>query len=213
MKDSLLKDINLNVQPECPFTLTRSGGTEGMIVLREGFKYIVAEPMIRPCQYLYDLNIRSVSCGSNKHNEIGISVDYNSLDEYNRVLVDNYLKENNMQLEHPNFHHTDTRFRISASVDFETDTISSAERKLMKEILKLGLQKQDVLYGIATINDYFGWEVKLGYSFTAEEMSEQVRDAGGYLDGETVWISDELYKKHKQFIAEQKQKNDSNWGK
>ena len=212
MKDKLLKDIDIQPVPECPSHLKRGGSTEGIIVLREGFKYIVAEPFIKPCQYLYDLNIRSVSCGSNGQNEIGISVDYNSLDEGNKVLIDRYLKENNIPLEQPTFHHDDTRFRIGVKVDFETDTIKSAEHKLMQEILKIGLQKQDVLYGKTTIENYFKLMSAWGMNPSIETMKKTLKEDGGYLDGETVWISNELYEKHKQFVAEQKLKNDSSWG-
>lgn len=211
MKDKLLKDIDIQPIPECPSHLKRGGGTEGIIVLREGFKYIVAEPFIKPCEYLYDLNIRSVSCGSNKDNEIGISVDYNSLDEGNKVLIDSYLKENSIPLEQPTFHHDDTRFRIGVKVDFETDTIKSAEHKLMQEILKIGLQKQDVLYGKTTIENYLGWMSAWGITPSFEKMSEILKENGGYLDGKTVWISNELYEKRKQFVEEQKLKNGSTW--
>ena len=51
-----------------------------------------------------------------------------------------------------------------------------------------------------------------GMNPSIETMKKTLKEDGGYFDGETVWSSNELYEKHKQFVAEQKLKNDSTWG-
>ena len=203
MKDKLLKDIDIQPFAECPTELKRRGGTEGVICLREGFKYIVAEPFIVPCQYLYDLNIRSVSCGSNNGQTIGISIDYDSLDIINKAIVDQYLQENNLTIQKSSVHHEEARFRIEVEVDFEKDTVLSAEKKLMQELLKLGLQKQDVLYGKILLSQYLSLWFDPGQEPTRQELLDLLNSQGKSLDGDMVWVSDELYDKHIEFISEQ----------
>ena len=219
----LLKEIDLEPFPECPDHLIRHGGTEGMICDREGLQYIVADPFVRAVEYLYDLNIRTESCGQ-IYQEIGISCDYSTLSERNKQIVDDYLKQKGLELAMPNFHHSNPRFRISVTVDFDVDTVESAELKLAEEIKKLGLVKQDVLFGRMSkqqaINDMIEMSSKRvmqwnGESFetvivptkTEQEALEEWQEIGRVITEDEVWYSQELYQKHLDYIKEYKDRD------
>lgn len=220
----LLKEIDLEPFPECPDYLIRHGSTEGMICDREGLQYIVADPFVRAVEYLYDLNIRTESCGSNQDNEIGISCNYSSLDEKNRQIVDNYLKQKGLELTKPNPHSPNVRFRISVTVDFDVDTVESAELKLAEEIKTLGLVKQDVLFGRESksqaVSDMIEMSSKRvmqwnGESFetvivptlTEQEALEEWQEIGRVITEDEVWYSQELYQKHLDYIKEYKDRD------
>jgi len=217
----LLKDLDLNPYLECPEHLVRVSGTEGMICDREGLQYIVADPLVRAVEYLYDLNIRTESSGSNDYNEIGISCDYGSLDERNKQIVDDYLKQKGNDLSVPNEHCPSVRFRISVNVDFDTDTVESAEIKLAEEIKALGLVKQDVIFGRRSkqeaINDMLKtfatrkvqwngetYETVFESTISEKEALDILIESGCVIVGDDVWYSDELYSKHLDYINEQK---------
>ena len=138
MRNTLLKDIVLNMQPECPEEYLRSGGTEAIICDRAGLKYIAAEPLVRGIEYLYDLNVQTEACGRNGAGEMGISCNYETLDETNKAIVDKYLERKGKSIVLPtNDHVASTRFRISIDVDDEVDTVESAEARLMDEIYSI----------------------------------------------------------------------------
>ena len=217
----LLKDIDFDTYSECPEHLVRVGGTEGMICDREGLQYIVADPLVRAIEYLYDLNIRTESSGSNYYNEIGISCDYSSLDERNKQIVDDYLKQKGGDLTIPCAHCSSVRFRISVNVDFDTDTVESAEIKLAEEIKTLGLVKQDVIFGRRskqeainqTLDMFSTREMKWnGESFeivvepyiSEQEALEELLEQGCIIDEDDVWYSEELYRKHLDYLKELK---------
>ena len=221
--EKLLKEIDLEPFPECPEHLMRIGGTEGMICDREGLQYIVADPFVRAVEYLYDLNIRTESCGQ-IYQEIGISCDYSTLSERNKQIVDDYLKQKGLELAMPNFHHSNPRFRISVAVDFDVDTVESAELKLAEEIKRLGLVKQDVIFGRISkqqaINDMIEMSSKRviqwnGESFetvivptlTEQEALEEWQEIGRVITEDEVWYSQELYQKHLDYIKEYKDRD------
>lgn len=214
----LLKDIDLNPFPMCPSHLIRVNGTEGMVCDREGLQYIVADPFVRAVEYLYDLNIRTESCGQLCDDEIGISCDYSTLDERNKQIVDEYLRQKGLVLLIPNSHHSNPRFRISVAVDIETDTVLSAEKKLAEEIKKLGLVKQDVLFGSIPKEEAIkvfskkvmkwngeSFETVIVPTLTEQEAIQELQDMGRLIIGDDVWYSEELYQKHLDYIREQKQ--------
>lgn len=217
--EKLLKEIDLEPFPECPEHLIRVGGTEGMICDREGLQYIVADPFVRAVEYLYDLNIRTESCGQ-IYQEIGISCDYSTLSERNKQIVDDYLKQKGLELAMPNSHHSNPRFRISVTIDFDVDTVESAELKLAEEIKTLGLVKQDVIFGRMSkqqvINDMIEMSSKRvmqwnGESFetvivptmTEQKTLEELQELGRVITEDEVWYSEELYQKHLDYIKEQ----------
>lgn len=203
MRNTLLKDIVLNMQPECPEEYIRSGGPEAIICDREGLKYIAAEPLVRGIEYLYDLNIQTEACGRNGDSEMGISCNYETLDENNKAIVDKYLERKGKSIVLPtNDHVQSIRFRISIDVDDEVDTVESAEARLMDEIYSIGLQKQDVLFGTKTIEGERAFLLLLGLNLTDEEMIKDQESLGRVIDGETIWLSQELYNKHLEYIAE-----------
>ena len=57
MNNSLLKEINLNIYPECPEEYLHQSGTMGIICDRAGLKYIITPPLVKVCEYLYDLEM------------------------------------------------------------------------------------------------------------------------------------------------------------
>ena len=208
MKKTLLKDIDLNLCPECPREYVRKSGTEAIICDREGLKYIAAEPLVRGVEYLYDLNVRTESCGSNGAGEMGISCNYELLDADNKLIVDKYLERRGKSIDLPtNDHVQSVRFRISVAVD-DVDTVESAEEKLMNEIYSIGLRKQDVLFGTKTIESEREFLLSLGLNLTDEEMIKDQESLGRVIDRETIWLSQELYNKHLDYIAE-KDANDN----
>ena len=124
----------------------------------------------------------------------------------------------------PNSHHSNPRFRISVLVDFDVDTVESAELKLAEEIKKLGLVKQDVLFGRRSkseaIRDIIeissqrimkwngeGFETVIIPTLTEQESLEELQVQGRVITEDDVWYSEELYKKHLDFIKEQMGRN------
>ena len=223
--EKLLKEIDLEPFPECPEHLMRIGGTEGMICDREGLQYIVADPFVRAVEYLYDLNIRTESCGQ-IYQEIGISCDYSTLSERNKQIVDDYLKQKGLELAMPNSHHSNPRFRISVAVDMEHDTVASAEKKLAEEIKKLGLVRQDVLFGRKSKNKAIrevietsskrtmkwngeSFETVVVPTLSEKEALDELKEIGRVITEDEVWVSEELYHKHLDYIKEQRQKTNT----
>lgn len=167
------------------------------------------------------MNIRTVACGSQGLNEIGISCDYSCLSETNKQIVDEYLARKQQDPIRPCSHNGyETRFRISAVVDDEQDTITSAEEKLYKEVLSLGLVKQDVMYGYKTRSEAIQEIIEMtarktqhwnGKDFDTiitptideQETEEYLLETGRIIDNDTVWISNELKTKHENYIKEQ----------
>ena len=215
----LLKDVDMNPYPDCPRHLVRRSGTEGMICDREGFQYIVADPLLKAIEYLYDINVRTESCGQNDLDEMGISIDYGALDERNKRIVDEYLRKKKDSLIEPNAHHSSVRFRISVPVDIDKDTVADAESRIIKEVYDLGLVKQDVLYGRDTKADAIkymmeaystrtlrwtddGYQIINTPTITETEALDIICENGGVVDEDEVWYSRELHRKHTEYIKE-----------
>lgn len=215
----LLKDIDLNIYPECPQHLIREDGTEGIICDREGLQYIVAEPFVRVVEYLYDLNVQTVSCGENGNNKIGITFNYDAFDQRNKQIVDLYLKQKGEKIIKPTEQRNHSRFRLEVDVDMETDTVSTAEKKLVREIKKLGLVKQDVLFGIKSKQSVIKHfmevysertivkkgnvtEIVMVPTLTEKEVLDMLIEDGRVIDGNIVWDSEELYQKHLDYLRE-----------
>lgn len=198
MKENLLKDITIDIEPNCPIEYVHKSGSEGIICDRNGFKYIVSEPLLLGVLKLYDLNIRTLSCGSNEKGEIGISCDWDSLDDKNKRIVKNYLKNKKQCIIPPCEHAPQSRFRISVHVA-SNETIKGAEQKILQEIEGIGLTKQDVLYGklnLDEIKDIFSY----GLDLSLEDAIINFEIQGGVLEGDIGWLSQELYKKHLEYI-------------
>ncbi len=199
MKSILLKDINLSPNTNCPSQYVHIDGTEGVICDREGLKYIVSKPLLLGVIKLYDINIRTLSSGSNKVNEIGISCDWESLDANNKKIVEKYLKQKGLELIPPCPPHApETRFRIGIQVS-DNETVETAEQKILQEIENIGLVKQDVSFGKLTIEDVHK-EYSFGLDLPLEEAIQYFKEKGGIIVGDTAWVSKELYEKHQDYI-------------
>jgi len=222
-KNTLLKDIELNIFPDCPRELVHLDGSMGMICDRAGLKYIVAPPLVESCEYLYDLNIRTVSAGANAINEIGIWIEYQSLSEKNKAIADNLINSKRVIV----CTHTDAGrltkgdFRISIDVDFEKETIETANLKLLEKIKSLGFELQDVLFGKYLIEEAVNEKIERtmdrtmrwnGNEFvtnprptlTKKEALATLIEEGWVLDEEYLWISKELFDKHNDYIGSHK---------
>ncbi len=69
----------------------------------------------------------------------------------------------------------------------------------MQEIEGIGLTKQDVLYGklnLDEIKDIFSY----GLDLSLEDAIINFETQGGVLEGDIGWLSQELYKKHLEYI-------------
>ena len=201
----IIKQFNCDLTSLCPNDLICTGSTTGAIVLREGLKYICPTPLVKVATYLYDLNIQTISCGSNNPNEIGIEISYDSLSEYNKKLADKFMGESKQNLCPASVHTPHNRFRISIEVDFENDTIVQAQEKIMKKVQGIGFSKQDVLYGFMPLKDRFA-----EYSWLENCSVDDVIGENQAYEDDTFWFSKELLAKHKEYLQEQINEGEEN---
>jgi hypothetical protein len=220
MNNTLLKDIDLNIYPECPDEYLHQSGTMGIICDRAGLKYIVTPPLIKACEYLYDLNIRTISAGANTINELGVWIEYNSLSDENKKIVD-ALKEKGLVIlaeETDKGRLTAGDIRISLNVDFDKETVQSASEKVMRLVKSFEFQLQDVMFGFTPISVAVEERIERtsertmkwnGQEFvtiekpteTKEESLEKLLEKGCVIDGDNLWISTELYNKHLDYLG------------
>jgi len=220
MNNTLLKDIDLNIYPECPDEYLHQSGTMGIICDRAGLKYIVTPPLVKVCEYLYDLNIRTISAGANTINELGVWIEYNSLSEENKKIVDSLIEKGLVivQQETDKGRLTAGDIRISLNVDFDKETVQSASEKVMRLVKSFEFQLQDVMFGFSptevAINERIAnssqWRMHWnGKDFdkiitpteTKEEALEKLLEKGCVIDGDNLWISKELYNKHLDYLG------------
>lgn len=220
MNNTLLKDIDLNIYPECPDEYLHQSGTMGIICDRAGLKYIVTPPLVKVCEYLYDLNIRTISAGANTINELGVWIEYNSLSDENKKIVD-ALKEKGLVIlteETDKGRLTAGDIRISLNLDFDEETVQSASEKIMRLVKSFGFQLQDVMFGFTPISVAVEERIERtsertmkwnGQEFvtiekpteTKEESLEKLLEKGCVIDGDNLWISTELYNKHLDYLG------------
>jgi len=191
--NTLLKDIDLSPVPECPSEYLHRDGTIGIICDQEGFEYIMALPFLAICNALYNLNVRTLSTGSNAKDEIVLQTKQ-KLNE----------KSSNMPYR---------ICRISVKVNMAKDTIASAKKKLHKAMVELGLEQQDVLYGrkpaLVRANEicknYFAGDLKT----PMEKIMKIAAENKECFEHGEAWVSRELYEKHMQYLeyVKQEEKN------
>ncbi|MBE5736678.1 MAG: hypothetical protein E7356_04955 [Clostridiales bacterium] len=58
------------------------------------------------------------------------------------------------------------------------------------------------MFGTKTIESERAFLLSLGLNLTDEEMIKDQESLGRVIDGETIWLSQELYNKHLEYIAE-----------
>lgn len=220
MNNTLLKDIDLNIYPECPDEYLHQTGTMGIICDRAGLKHIVTPPLVKVCEYLYDLNIRTISAGANTVNELGVWIEYSSLSSENKKIVDALVAKGIVivQQETDKGRLTAGDIRISLNLDFDKETVQSASEKVMKLVKSFGFQLQDVMFGFTptevAINERIAntsqWRMHWnGKDFdkivtsteTKEEALEKLLEKGCVIDGDNLWISKELYNKHLDYLG------------
>ena len=220
MNNTLLKDIDLNIYPECPDKYLHQSGTMGIICDRAGLKYIVTPPLVKVCEYFYDLNIRTISAGANTINELGVWIEYNSLSDENKKIVDALIEKGLVivQQETDKGRLTAGDIRISLSLDFDEETVQSASEKVMRLVKSFGFQLQDVMFGFSPISTAVAeriertsnWKMHWnGKDFdktitpteTKEEALDKLLEKGCVIDGDNLWISTELYNKHLDYLG------------
>lgn len=183
----LLKDINNNE-------------STAYIDKRENFKKFIPKSLLKAVLYLYDLNVRTVSCGSANDGELGISVDYDSLSEQNKQIADNYMKANNCELTKPCTHMSYREFRIFVNLNLKQTTIKQAEKLIYEQVQKVGLVQQDVLFGFSTLEEKHKLYSLGGVNLTKEELIEMLQEISCFIDRDIVWENEELYQKHMEFL-------------
>lgn len=227
MKNTLLKDIDLNVYPECPNELLHQEGTMGIICDRAGLKYIVAAPLVKICEYLYDLNVRTISAGANDTNEIGVWIEYQSLSKENKQIVNRLIKNGLVIVQEEDIKGRISAgdIRISLRLDFDIETVQSASDKIMELVESFGFQLQDVMFGFSSIDKAVADRIERtsvskmkwnGQEFvnssvpteTKEEALKELIAKGCVIDGNNLWLSKELYNKHLDYIGSLHQKEE-----
>jgi len=108
----------------------------------------------------------------------------------------------------------------------EHDTVASAEKKLAEEIKKLGLVRQDVLFGRKSKNEAIreviatnsrrtmkgngeSFETVVVPTLSEKEALGELKEIGRVITEDEVWVSEELYHKHLDYIKEQRQKTNT----
>ena len=114
-KQILAKDlINVNI-----------GNPNNLAFTKENLNFFVSPLFIEPMKLLMDKNIKTISCGSGVEKNIvpGITCDFNSLNEYNKIIAKKWLFEKNL-------------FRIGYQI-IDTTTFFEFENNLIKLINEL----------------------------------------------------------------------------
>ena len=158
-KDTKIKDIKIvrsgidNVEQEHQYFAYV--GTERCIPLnRDAIVLYADEPCVEACQLLYDLNIQTFSSGGHvdgKENATGeafIGIEYNTLDENNKTIVERMIQDGIISnKQDASGRGQGIVFNISVPIHSD-DMVGEVSDKLVK--IASQFQLQDVLYGVMT---------------------------------------------------------------
>ena len=158
-KDTKIKDIKIvrsgidNVEQE--YQYFAHVGTESCIPLnRDAIVLYADEPCVEACQLLYDLNIQTFSSGGHvdgKENATGeafIGIEYDTLDENNKTIVERMIKDGIISnKQEASGRGQGIVFNISVPIHSD-DMVGEVSDKLVK--IASQFQLQDVLYGVMT---------------------------------------------------------------
>ena len=150
-----------------------------------------------------------------------IIIDYESLDEQNKMVADQMVLEGNACYQENSYVGSGKGLIIEV-LNKPTDTVSMVNAKLMELVSKF--HKQDMLYGIATVEDIYEGMCRY-FEFLSEEeqvlvnsilangyTSENILEALKYFmyldyyydnEEDKFWISKYYYDKHRQYLEEQ----------
>lgn len=167
---------------------------EGDICVRSEFKKIIPTPLLKAVLNLYDLNIRTVSCGIGDY--FGISIDYDCLSEENKKIADKYMKGKKIQLSKPCAHAPERRFRLGVKIDENKISEKQAEKLILKELENLGLKKQDVMYGFSSTQDKIRQWKDFDLDATDDMLIDSFKEVYFVDENNVVWENEELYNKH-----------------
>ncbi len=168
--------------------------SEGDICVRSEFKKIIPAPLLKAVLILYDLNIRTVSCGMG--DDFGISIDYDCLSEENKKIADEYMKRKKMELSKPCAHAPERRFRLGVKIDENKVGEKQAEKLILKELEDLGLKKQDVMYGFSSMQDKIRQWKDVDLDVTDDILIDSYKEVYFVDENNVVWENEELYNKH-----------------
>lgn len=143
---------------------------------RNRFPKYIEIPCLEACLKLYDLNIKTFSSGCNKINydNAHIQIDYQSLSEENKKIVEELIRNN---LATKEFYNNMEYVTIFTKTNLNDD-VHDVSNKLL-EIVKL-FAYQDVLYGFISLEEF---------KKQAAEMSMEFR----YVDGELIPYNESSY--------------------
>jgi len=162
----LIKEIKPDAQSYKCSSDCFYGGAVGTINAlpksREVLKLIVDEPCLKACEYLFDCNIRTTDSSANQgdvSNEGRIVIDYNSLSEENKKIVE-FLREKGLIKQH------DVEYWVNIEIPIdETTTVEEFSENMLK--IASFFRQQEILYGF----------------YTEKEMEEKaIEHADDYVD-------------------------------
>lgn len=196
--------------------------TEGAVVKdREDLRKIIEEPCLPACLMLYDKNIQSVNSSGNKNtigNQAYIGINYDSLDENNKKVLDKLIQDGMIEPLHLSDNPEqrggrDVCIKVPVSED---DTVGKISDRFMEIVSNF--QQQDVLYGMLDADRVLENTVSLyedrlhpdeNGRVAFKEVLEIITTAYRYVydkEKHIFWETQDLFNKHKKYQEEQKEK-------
>lgn len=222
-KDTKIKDIKIirsgldNAEQE--YQYFAYVGTESCIPLnRDAIILYADEPCVEACQILYDLNIQTYSSGGhvdgkeNETSEAFIGINYDTLDENNRAIVEKMIQDGIISKKQDSSGRGQgIVFNISVPIHSD-DLVGVVSDKLVK--IASQFQQQDVLYGVMTKQqieqgmftrlENGSYRDNLTFSVLSEqEMKQSYNETLEYYcgsmfsnDGNLYYVTEDLLNKH-----------------
>ena len=189
----LIKEIEPEAQSyklERNYFYNSTYGTRDTIVKsRDTLDLIIDPPCLEACKYLYDCNILTINSTANKKNiENGkgaIDINYHSLDDYNRKVVDSLVSEGLIHLrEDFDKESRDEVFSIEIPIN-ENTTVEDFSNQMLT-IAKY-FQPQEIRYGYYTKDEFYDYVAQkapnaLVYNATEEKWKNFAEDIIDKLD-------------------------------
>ena len=230
-RETRIKDVKkvLSDEVKNPENYFVRFSTEGCIPKNRDAIYMYAdEACVEACQRLYDLNIETVNSGANlvgvthvnDNAKAFIGINYNSLDEKNKIIADNMIKNGIASpppADNGGRYHGQSIITISVPINRES-LVGEISDKLLE--LANMFEQQDVLYGRMTyeeiVNTYLEKQEDGLYKdhlsetiIKEEEIPELINDYMKYgidnfprftEDGVTYFVTEDLLNKHQAYV-------------
>ena len=223
-----LKEIKLSDKVSSELFYRQS--SEGSIVKDvEGLSYIIDEPCLKACEYLYNCNIKTLTSSANVKdvNEYGyIGIDYESLSEENKkVCKDLYdmqlIDDDPENLKYNRDHDLVLYLKIPITEkttieEFSSKMMSIASMFCEQDLLFAKIDMENISNGLVKEIETGGYfvsiieeEIEKG-TITLKDDSLVLEDAiplyieymGYYYskDEDCCWLNEDLYNKHLEYM-------------